>query len=137
MSLNMDGADAVLGISSASEIPPFSKHEFRTIVDNRIYKIQDLNLFDRKGTIVFTVSMTVLRPDQQTRGHAHEDNSEVYEFLKGSGLIVLDRIKRKVAPGDFVFVEKRVFHKVINTSDSIDLVFRCYFNGEMNRPQIK
>jgi oxalate decarboxylase/phosphoglucose isomerase-like protein (cupin superfamily) len=137
MSLNMDDADAVLGKSSPSKISPFSKQEIRIIVDNKTYKIQDLNFYNGKGRVAFTISTTVLRARQQTRGHAHNDSSEVYEFLQGSGVMVVDKMKRNVTPGDFVFVDNSVFHKVINTSDSFDMVFRCYFNGESKRPQIK
>ena len=109
----------------------------KTVVDNEVYRILDLNLYDSKGSIVFTISTTVLRSGQQTFGHNHANDSEVYEFVEGHGAIILDNITINVKSGDYVFVEKGKYHKVINLSKSSDLVFKCYFNGEIKRPHLK
>lgn len=109
----------------------------KTVVDNEVYRIVDLNLYDSKGSIVFTISTTVLRSGQQTSGHNHANDSEVYEFVEGYGTIILDKITINVKSGDYVFVEKGKYHKVINLSKSSDLIFKCYFNGEIKRPHLK
>jgi mannose-6-phosphate isomerase-like protein (cupin superfamily) len=114
-----------------------AKSEAKTVVDNHVYRIRDLNLYDRKGRIVFTISTTTLRPGQQTSGHEHANDSEVYEFVEGYGSMVLDNVTINVKTGDYVFVEEGKYHKVINLSKSSDLLFKCYFNGEIKRPHLK
>jgi len=115
----------------------FAKSEAKTVVDNKIYRIRDLNLYDSKGRIVFTISTTTLKPGQQTFGHKHANDPEVYEFVEGYGTMILDNSTINVKSGDYVFVEKGKYHKVINLSKSNDFVFKCYFNGEIKRPHLK
>jgi mannose-6-phosphate isomerase-like protein (cupin superfamily) len=114
-----------------------ARSEAKLVVDNRVYRIQDLNLYDSRGRIVFTISTTTLKPGQQTFGHKHSDHAEVYEFVEGCGTMFLDSSKINVKSGDYVFVEKAEYHKVINLSKSSDLVFKCYFDGEIKRPHLK
>jgi mannose-6-phosphate isomerase-like protein (cupin superfamily) len=114
-----------------------AQSEAKTVVDNDVYRIQDLSLYDSKGTIVFSISTTTLRPGQQTFGHKHTSESEVYEFVEGHGTMMLDSSPINVKSGDYVYVEESKYHKVINLSKSNDLVFKCYFNGEMKRPHLK
>ena len=114
-----------------------AQSQARTVVDNEVYRIQDLNLYDGKGTIVFTISTTTLRPGQQTFGRKHAGNSEVYEFVEGHGTMMLDSSPINVKSGDYVYVDESKYHKVINLSKSSDLVFKCYFNGEIKRPHLK
>jgi len=109
----------------------------KTVVDNEIYRIQDLNLYDSRGAIVFTVSTTTLKPSQQTFGHKHAGKSEVYEFIEGHGSMILDNSEINVESGHYVYVEESKFHKVINLSTSSNLVFKCYFDGEIKRPHLK
>jgi oxalate decarboxylase/phosphoglucose isomerase-like protein (cupin superfamily) len=115
----------------------FAKSEAKTVVDNDIYTIRDLNLYDSKGRIVFTISTTVLRSGQETFGHKHANDPEVYEFVEGHGTLILDNSTINVKSGDYVYVEESKYHKVINLSKSSDLVFKCYFNGEIKRPHLK
>lgn len=115
----------------------FANSEAKTVVNNQIYTIRDLNLYDSKGRIVFTISTTVLRSGQQTFGHKHANDPEVYEFVEGYGKMILDNSTINVKSGDYVFVEASKYHKVINLSKSSDLVFKCYFNGEIKRPHLK
>jgi mannose-6-phosphate isomerase-like protein (cupin superfamily) len=111
--------------------------EAKLVVDNETYQIRDLNLYDTRGKIMFTVSVTVLKTGKQTKGHSHIDTSEVYEFTEGSGLMLIDATAMTVTAGDYIFVERGRFHKVINISQASDLVFRCYFTGEIRRPHLK
>jgi mannose-6-phosphate isomerase-like protein (cupin superfamily) len=115
----------------------FTKSEEKTVVDNEVYKILDLNLYDSKGRIAFTISTTILRPGQQTFGHKHSHYTEVYEFVEGYGAMILDDSTINVKSGDYIFVEESKYHKVINLSKSSNLVFKCYFNGEIKRPHLK
>lgn len=114
-----------------------ARSEPKTVVDSKVYRILDLNLYDSNGKIVFTISTTILKADQQTRGHKHAKVSEVYEFIEGHGKMVLDNTTIGVKSGNYVFVEEGQYHKVINLSKSSNLVFKCYINGESKRPQLK
>ena len=115
----------------------FKKSEEKTVVDNEVYIIRDLNLYDSKGRVVFTISTTILKAGQQTFGHKHGNDAEVYEFIEGYGEMILDNTTVNVSRGDYVYVEESKYHKVINLSKSTDLVFKCYFNGEIKRPHLK
>jgi mannose-6-phosphate isomerase-like protein (cupin superfamily) len=115
----------------------FPKSKEKTVVDNEIYLIRDLNLYDSKGRIAFTISTTALKPGQQTFGHKHANESEVYEFVEGYGTMILENSMINVKSGDYVFVEESKYHKVTNLSAVSDLVFKCYFNGEIKRPHLK
>ncbi len=114
-----------------------ARSEPKAVIDNKVYRILDLNLYDSKGIIVFTISTTILKADQQTSGHKHVQDSEVYEFVEGYGKMVLDNTTIDVKSGDYVLVEEGQYHKVINPSKSNNLVFKCYFNGEIKRPHLK
>jgi oxalate decarboxylase/phosphoglucose isomerase-like protein (cupin superfamily) len=118
-------------------VQSIKKSEEKTVVDNEVYIIRDLNLYDSKGRVVFTISTTILKASQQTFGHKHENDAEVYEFIEGYGEMILDKTTVNVSPGDYVYVEESKYHKVINLSKSTDLVFKCYFNGEIKRPHLK
>lgn len=115
----------------------FKKSDEKTVVNNDVYTIRDLNLYDSKGRIVFTISTTVLKAAQQTIGHKHANYPEIYEFIEGYGEMILDNTTVNVNRGDYVFVEESKFHRVINLSKSSDLVFKCYFNGEIKRPHLQ
>lgn len=115
---------------------PFTFDEAITAIDNATYRIQDLHIKDSRGRDVFTISTTVLHPSMQTSGHLHELDNEIYEFIEGKGVMLVGKLAIFVEAGDFVYVEKTQFHKVINSSNSVDLTFRCYFNGKIQRPHL-
>ena len=82
-----------------------------------------------------TVSKTVLHAGMQTRGHTHRDDDELYYFVEGDGIMVLNNTSLMVTAGDYVFVERGVFHKMVNTSKGEgDLIFICQFPGRASRP---
>jgi len=73
-----------------------------------------------------TVSMTVMNPNQETRGHSHENNDEVYIFLEGEGEIQINDKKFTVKANDVVPIPLGAFHKVFNPN-SEKLKFLCVF----------
>lgn len=77
-----------------------------------------------------TLSKTHLFPDQQTRGHTHKGQEEVYFFVKGSGVIQLDNEAIHVKGGDTVLIEDGVFHKVF--ASRVGLEFICVFDKKRN-----
>lgn len=139
-------------MSSGHGLPQGPKNDMRAytweeselVVDNETYKIQDLHLYDQRGRIVRTISTTILHRRKQTSGHintilrgANIDETELYQFIEGTGIMLLDKLAINVNAGDWVYVEKGRFHKVINTSNASDLIFMTYFNGEISRPHLK
>ena len=83
------------------------------------------------------VSKTILHPGQETTGHKHEGQEEVYQFVSGRGKMEVNPDWRRgagffVAPGDIVLIPDGYFHKVWNESETEDLVFVCVFDGKRN-----
>ena len=92
------------------------------VADNERYTIYDLHL---NG---LTVSLTELKPAQETRGHSHIGASEVHFFIDGRGKMKIDKQEYNVEKGSVILVPKGEFHKVIN-SDKKKLVFVTVFEG--------
>lgn len=95
------------------------------------------DLYDASFEDGFTISMTILKPGRETRGHSHE-NQEAYLFLKGRGKLLLrsedgeevvHEVDANSKPGQMFLIESNWFHKVINESDE-DMIFVCLFPGE-------
>ena len=96
------------------------------IKDNDVYKLKD-NAFGNK----LVLSSTFLRANQQTNGHKHEGQEEVYIFSKGKGEMQIDDITFPVTEGDVVCINDGEFHKVYNTGH-LGLYFVCVFDGGRN-----
>lgn len=91
------------------------------------------------------ISSTLLKPGKETSGHSHDDQDEVYIFLKGVGEMIIDnnhnvvygsdgindadRVAYENPEYDVVLVPAGSFHKVKNIGGS-DLYFVCVFNGK-------
>lgn len=99
------------------------------------YALRDLNFPDETGEIAFTVTLTVLHPTKQTRGHRHEKEKEMYMFQKGQGILMLNSRAIWIKPNLFCLVPKNVFHKVVNMSTSDDLVFFTFYPDKLSRPE--
>ena len=120
---------------TAFPIKPRTLDESTLVVDNETYNITDLELFDSQGVPRVTISKTILHAGKQTRGHSHRDDDEVYYFVEGDGIMLLNNNALMVTAGDYVFVERGVFHKMVNTSKGEgDLIFICQFPGRASRP---
>ena len=63
------------------------------------------------------VGYTILYPGCTTRGHEHADREEVYYFLRGSGVMVVDGQEYEVAAGDTLYIRPGPFHTTRNTTD--------------------
>ena len=103
-----------------------------------------LNILDIGGSIVkederytvkdnsslnnLIVSSTDLKPGKSTSGHAHPGQEEVYNFVRGSGMMKVDDEVFAVSSGDVILIEDGQFHQVINNSDD-NLYFVCVFDG--------
>lgn len=99
------------------------------VKDNETYV-----LTDNKTLKNLVLSQTQLHPGQQTRGHRHPGQEEVYVFVSGYGeMIVGDEtdVPFPVKGGDIVLIPDGAFHRVINNCDT-DFVFNCVFDGKRN-----
>ena len=99
------------------------------VKDNETYR-----LTDNKTLNNLVLSQTVLYRGQQTRGHRHAGQEEVYFFIIGTGRIIVgdeDSEPFSVIGGDVVLIPDGAFHRVINDGE-MNLVFNCVFDGKRN-----
>ena len=92
--------------------------------DSTVYRIDD---FPFEGYIV---SMTELRPFQNTKGHFHP-HKEFYLFLSGgilpnTVLLMLGDELFEVFEGDAFEIPPNIFHRVYNRTDK-PIKFLCVF----------
>ena len=98
----------------------------KVIKDNATYLLKD-NAFGNN----LVLSSTFLRANQQTNGHTHKGQEEVYMFIDGEGETEIDQKRFDVKAGDVVCIEDGEFHKVYNTGH-LGLYFVCVFDGGRN-----
>jgi mannose-6-phosphate isomerase-like protein (cupin superfamily) len=67
------------------------------------------------GTLL--AGYTVVYPGCSTNGHAHADREEVYHFVRGRGVMVVDGKETEVAAGDTFYVPYGPFHTTRNPSN--------------------
>ena len=82
------------------------------------------------GKACFVVSKTILHPMQETTGHKHDGQEEVYQFVSGHGYMDVGEKTFDVNPGDVILIPDGDFHKVYNLSKYEDLIFICVFDGK-------
>lgn len=94
------------------------------VKDNTTYILKDNTQLSN-----LVLSSTHLHPNQETRGHSHPGQEEVYYFISGAGVIMIDDVKYTANPGDVFLIPDGAFHKVFNNSDTVPLYFVCVFQG--------
>jgi len=97
-----------------------------TVKDNDVYLLKD-NKFGNN----LTLSSTFLRANQNTNGHTHSGQEEVYMFVSGEGEMEINDNRFPVKGGDVVCIHDGEFHKVYNTGH-LGLYFVCVFDGGRN-----
>jgi len=98
----------------------------KIVKENSTYTVVDNTYLNN-----LVVSKTILHPTQETTGHKHDGQEEVYQFVNGHGLMdVGERHGIVVNSGDTVLIPDGDFHRVYNTSKHEDLIFVCVFNGK-------
>ena len=98
---------------------------FKTVKEDERYLVED-NTHLR----TMVVSKTTLKPEKETTGHSHEGQEEVYFFIEGRGVLETQDELIQVVKGDVIAIDDGDFHKVSNTSDTVDLEFICVFPGK-------
>jgi oxalate decarboxylase/phosphoglucose isomerase-like protein (cupin superfamily) len=96
------------------------------VKDNETYLLKD-----NKTLKNLVLSSTKLYRGQATRGHAHNDQEEVYFFVQGTGMMIVDEEKFRVSAGDIILIPDGAFHRVINDGEQ-NLLFNCVFQGARN-----
>ena len=98
----------------------------KTIKANGVYTV-----IDNTHLKNLVLSQTVLHVAQETTGHYHECQEEIYFFMYGKGRMIVGDKEFEVTGGDIVLIPDGLFHKVFNTGVS-DLIFNCVFEGKRN-----
>lgn len=96
------------------------------VKDNETYLLKDNKTLNN-----LVLSSTKLYRGQATRGHSHPGQEEVYFFVQGTGMMIIDEEKFRVIGGDVVLVPDGAFHRVINDGE-MNLQFNCVFQGSRN-----
>tara|TARA_A100001037_G_C14952299_1_gene545545 strand:- start:470 stop:781 length:312 start_codon:yes stop_codon:yes gene_type:complete len=98
-----------------------TEFEPELIHNNERYKVEDTNFK------FFTMSRTLLHPNQSTRGHSHPW-PEIYVCTDGEGILILENPDEilDIKKGDLHKISSNRFHKV-ETMDGIE--FHCFFQG--------
>lgn len=91
---------------------------------NGVYTVRD-----NKSLKNLVLSQTILHVGQETTGHYHVGQEEVYFFMYGKGMMIVGDDKFSVEGGDIVLIPDGLFHKVFNAGES-DLIFNCVFDGK-------
>ena len=109
----------------------YSFHDIggEVVKDTEVYLLRDNH--DLNNLIL---SSTKLYVGQQTRGHRHTGQEEVYFFVQGHGKMIVGEETDEpfsVKGGDVVLIPDNAFHRVINDGDT-NLIFNCVFDGKRN-----
>lgn len=86
-------------------------------------------LYDNTDLEDLIISKTILKPNQETTGHSH-DNEEIYFFTQGTGCIMIDEETISVRKDSIILIPKNKFHKVENWAKENTLTFICVFPGK-------
>lgn len=109
----------------------YSTHDIggEVVKDTEVYLLKD-----NRDLNNLVLSSTKLYSNQQTRGHRHGGQEEVYFFVQGTGQMIVGEETDQpfdVSAGDIVLIPDGAFHRVINNGES-DLIFNCVFDGKRN-----
>ena len=99
------------------------------VKDNETYLLKDNRTLNN-----LILSSTYLYRGQQTRGHRHAGQEEVYFFVQGHGKMIVGEetdAPFAVGPGDVVLIPDGAFHRVINDGE-MNMLFNCVFDGKRN-----
>ena len=99
------------------------------VKDTEVYQLKD-----NKTLKNLVLSSTKLYRGQQTRGHRHPGQEEVYFFVQGYGKMIVGEETSEpfnVSQGDVVLIPDGAFHRVINDGE-MNLLFNCVFDGTRN-----
>lgn len=67
--------------------------------------------------IIQTMNYAWIDEGKQLKEHKYDDCIEYYLFLNGTGEMTIDQAKFQVSKGDFITIELRKLHTLINNSE--------------------
>ena len=102
-----------------------NRDDSNLVKDNETYTLLDNTTLNK-----LIVSKTILHPSQETTGHKHKGQEEVYQFTSGHGRMEVGDKHISVGPDSIVLIPDGDFHKVWNLSETEDLIFVCVFDGQ-------
>ncbi|MBX9138832.1 MULTISPECIES: cupin domain-containing protein [unclassified Clostridium] len=68
-----------------------------------------------------TSEVYYFKPGQILKSHRHPNGEQIFVFLKGSGVMMLEDDKFEVEPGKMIFVPSGKWHEIIN-GDGCEMV---------------
>lgn len=74
------------------------------------------------------LSSTDLKPGKSTTGHTHPGQEEVYQIVRGTGVMELDDKFIGIKAGDIILIPDGAFHRVHASDDGC--YFVCVFDGK-------
>lgn len=118
-----------------ADLPSYimSMEEAEDVYENKNYKVRDLYFVSKEGFVIWTHSVTNLKPGGQTRGHSHPAEVEKCYIVSGEAFIYLDGVSWRVKAGTYITIAKTVHHKVVNASESIECIFTSDYPGHLVR----
>ena len=72
-----------------------------------------------------SVAKARIEEGKRTLGHVHHTRDEIYYVLGGEGVVYTGGRKRKVRPGDVVFIPARTEHFVVSIDGPMTLLCIC------------
>ncbi len=96
--------------------------EGEEIKNNETYILEDNAYLEH-----MTLSRTLLKEGQSTRGHSHEKEEEVYMFTHGEAFMQINEEFHHAKSGDVFLIKAGEFHRVFNKSESHTCAFTCIF----------
>lgn len=69
---------------------------------------------DKTDSATLAAGYTIVYPGCTTNGHAHADREEVYHFVRGRGVMLVDGSETEVEAGDTFYIGYGPFHTARN-----------------------
>jgi len=82
------------------------------------------------------VKRITVKPGARLSYQSHKQRGEHWFFVQGEGVVVLNDSEHKVVSGSSAEVPVGVKHRVVNTSDSLELIFIEVGTGHFNEEDI-
>lgn len=109
----------------------------QVIYNSENYETRELQLPDPTGRTAWSITITKLRPNKQTRGHSDPKLVEFFMIQRGEGLVILKNQAYFVKPPMVICNHIDSWIKFINTSSTADFIFMTCMNGHYRRPDVK
>lgn len=107
------------------------------IYNNENYETRELEFADNTGRIVWSITLTKLKPGKQSRGHSINDLAEFFQIRTGTGWAIIKNQAYELKPNMLILNLPGDWIKIINTSSTDDLIYATYLCGFYRRPDVR